>query len=225
MPWIKSGVNRFVPSAIWQPDPPLERTVAELGRDEVVLDLGAGGRQVDDRIVAVDFIAFPNTDVISDVHTLAFADASVDTVICTGTLEHVRDPARVMDEIARVLKPGGRVHLEVPFMQPYHADPVDYWRWTLPGLRLFATERGFEEERSGAHLGPASALNEILAAYARSFFRGRVVRKLAEIVMTVLFFWHKYLDRFLANRTLDMPSGVYFVGRKAGSRAKGATLG
>jgi hypothetical protein len=58
-------------------------------------------------------------------------------------------------------------------------------------------------------------LNEILAAYARSYFRGRVARKLAEIAVTLVVFLHKYADRFLAGRTLDMPSGVYFVGRKA----------
>ena len=215
MPWTKSGVNRFVPSPIWQPNPPLAQTVRDIARLDRVLDIGAGGRQIAEHVVAVDYFPFANTDVISDIHQLAFADSSVDAVVCTGTLEHVRDPGRALDEIFRVLKPGGLVHLEVPFMQPYHADPVDYWRWTLPGLRLFATERGFVEERSGSHLGPASALNEILAAYARSFFRGRVVRKLAEIAVTLVVFLHKYLDRFLAGRTMDMSSGVYFVGRKA----------
>lgn len=215
MPWTKHGVNRFVPSPIWQPDPPLARTVRTLAASDLVLDIGAGGRRVVPGVVAVDYFAVPGTDVMSDIHALAFADESVDAVICTGTLEHVRDPLRALEEIARVLKPDGLVHIEVPFMQPYHADPVDYWRWTLPGLRLFATERGFVEETSGSHLGPASALNEILAAYARSFFRGRVARKVAELAVTLLVFWHKYLDRFLTGRTIDMPSAVYFVGRKA----------
>lgn len=214
MPWVKSGINRLVPSPIWQADPPLTRTVAELGDDEVVLDLGAGGRLIRPGIVTVDFIPFPNTEVVCDVHSLAFADASVDSVICTGTLEHVRDPGKAMSEIHRVLKPGGLVHVEVPFMQPYHADPVDYWRWTEDGLRVFSTGHGFTELRSGAHLGPASAMNEIVVAYGRSFFRGRVVRKVVEIALTWLVFLHKYLDKVLLNRTKDMPSAVYFVGRK-----------
>lgn len=220
MPWVKSGINRLVPSPIWQADPPLARTVDDLPDGGVVLDLGAGGRQIKAGIVAVDFIPFPNTDVVCDIHALAFEDASVDSVICTGTLEHVRDPGRVMDEIHRVLKPNGLVHVEVPFMQPYHADPVDYWRWTEDGLRLFATERGFDEVRAGAHLGPASAMNEIVVAYGRGFFRGRVARKLVEIALTCLVFLHKYLDKVLLNRTKDMPSGVYFVGRKAGDRRR-----
>lgn len=214
MPWIKRGVNRLVPSPIWQPRPPLAATLAELRPADVVLDLGAGGRTVALGVIAVDFVPFPNTDVVCDVHHLAFRSGTADAVVCTGTLEHVRDPGAVMDEIRRVLKVGGIAHVEVPFMQPYHPDPVDYWRWTIEGLRVFATQHGFEEVRSGMHLGPASALNEILIAYVRGYFRGRVTRKLAEILVTWIVFLHKYMDRYLAGRTPDLPSGVYLVARK-----------
>jgi SAM-dependent methyltransferase len=214
MPWLKSGVNRFVPSPIWQPDPPLARTVAGVDDAAAVVDLGAGGRRIAPHIVPVDFIPFPNTGVVADVHALPFADESVDAVICTGTLEHVADPAQVLRETHRVLKTGGLVHLEVPFVQPYHPDPVDYWRWTLEGLKLFARGHGFAEVRSGSHLGPASALNAILVAYARSYFRNRVLKKGAEIAVTFFVFLHKYLDRFLLRRPVEMPSAVYFVGRK-----------
>lgn len=39
---------------------------------------------------------------------IPFADASFDTVVCTYTLCSVEDPARVLSEMRRVLRPGGK---------------------------------------------------------------------------------------------------------------------
>ena len=50
--------------------------------------------------------------------TLPFPDASVDRVIASEVLEHIPDDARAMAEIARVLKPGGRVAVTVPRFGP-----------------------------------------------------------------------------------------------------------
>ncbi|HRJ12033.1 MAG TPA: methyltransferase domain-containing protein [Alphaproteobacteria bacterium] len=45
---------------------------------------------------------------------LPLPDASVDLIVCHTVLEHVRDPEKVVSEMHRVLRPGGRVHLELP---------------------------------------------------------------------------------------------------------------
>ncbi len=119
-----------------------------------------------------------------------------------------------MMEIKRVLKKRGIAHIEVPFMQPYHAAPVDYWRWTLPGLKLFLKRNGFEEIRSGSHLGPASALNALIIAWFQSWFSNKYIRKLFDLILSWFLFPFKYLDVFLIKKNSDMPSGVYFVGRK-----------
>ena len=214
MPWLKHGINRFIPSVIWQPRPQVPVTLQELPADGIILDVGAGGRQIAPQVIGVDFIPYENTGVLSDVHHLAFADESVDAVFCTGTLEHVENPLQAMKGIFRVLKPGGIVHLEVPFMQPYHPDPEDYWRWTLDGLRLFARRHGFAEVRSGVHLGPTSAMNALVIAYWQSWFRSRYIRKGIDLVLSWVLWPFKYLDAFLLNRNVDIPSGVFLVGRK-----------
>lgn len=46
-----------------------------------------------------------------DALDLAFDDDSFDLVVCRHLLQAVPDPARVLSEIRRVLRPGGRVHL------------------------------------------------------------------------------------------------------------------
>ncbi len=77
-------------------------------------------------------------DFVEDIHRLSFADASVDGLFCLAVLEHVYDPKRACEEITRVLKPGGRGLVYVPFLYRYHAqttqDYRDYFRYSKDGI-------------------------------------------------------------------------------------------
>ena len=84
--------------------------------------------------------------VFGDGSRLPFLDGSLDTVLCTEVLEHVPQPGRLVDEMARVVRPGGRVLLTVPFIQPLHELPSDYFRFTPSSLRGFAAAAGLEVE-------------------------------------------------------------------------------
>jgi SAM-dependent methyltransferase len=75
-------------------------------------------------------------DRIEDVHDLSFADESVGTVVSLETLEHVADPLRAVQEMHRVLKPGGLLAISSLMFFPIHAHPWDYWRFTPEGFEL-----------------------------------------------------------------------------------------
>jgi SAM-dependent methyltransferase len=60
----------------------------------------------------------------------------VDRVLCLVVLEHTRRPRQVIEEFVRVLKPGGCLHLVVPFLWEEHQAPHDYFRVTRHGVRL-----------------------------------------------------------------------------------------
>jgi len=216
MPWIKQGPGRFTPAPTWQPFPPLPETIRRLPRGALMVDVGAGGRRLTPETLTVDRSPFPGTRICSDAHQLALRDASVDCVVSTGTFEHIAEPARALAEFRRVLRPGGLIHIEAPFIFPYHPDPEDHTRWTLDGLRALCARAGFEEVRAGVHFGPASAVNVVLVSYARSWFSGRRSRRLAEMVASWLLLPHRYLDFFLVRRVSarDLAAGVYFVGRR-----------
>lgn len=78
---------------------------------------------------------YPEHDLLS----LRFADKSFDFVVCDMVLEHVEgDPQQAMDEILRVLRPGGIVVLTTVFIYQLHAAPGDYWRFSPDALRLLA---------------------------------------------------------------------------------------
>ena len=120
-----------------------------------VLDVGCGRRPyeawLDKRpdgvreYIGLDVAPGPGVDiVVGPDDKWPLADASIDGVLLTQVLEHVADRRLLVEEISRVLRPGGTLLLTVPFIFPLHGLPHDYARFTPRGVsELFA--RDFEE--------------------------------------------------------------------------------
>ncbi len=221
MPWGKTNYQRFFPSLTWQVEPQIPRVLAECGEGARIVDLGAGGRKISPRTVCVDFLPLSNTDLVADVQRLPLRDDSVDAVVATGLFEHVEDERALIAEIHRVLRPGGTAHVEMPFLQQYHDDPIDCRRMTVPGLALVMEREGFETVRRGVHIGPTVTLVTLGAYYVALLFEGRnVVCKAlstgAFLVASVLAWPLKFLDRFLVGKPSAhrLAFGIYYTGRK-----------
>ena len=71
-------------------------------------------------------------------------DDSVDCVLLTEVMEHIFRPAVALNEINRVLKPGGYVIASVPFAMREHEQPYDFYRYTSFAIRNLAADAGFE---------------------------------------------------------------------------------
>lgn len=127
----------------------------------VLLDLGAGNQPfrawyspLADRVIAVDIAPAPGLDALSTASKMPFRDATFDTVLCTEVLEHVEDAEGAVGEIARVLRPGGRLLMTVPFLYPTHEAPYDFWRTTHHGLRSVLERHGLVVDDISAQGGP-----------------------------------------------------------------------
>jgi SAM-dependent methyltransferase len=215
MGWGLPGILRLLPSPTVVPIDHIQRTLNELGPTARILDVGAGGRRITTDVVTVDAFAVPGVDIVGDIHQLPIKDNEFDGVFCTGTLEHVKDPWQAVREIRRVLKPGGIVHIDVPFMQGFHADPNDYWRFTKEGRRLLC--RDFEELECGVHIGPTCGMVWVIREWADSLTSNRYLSNLLLVIVAVLTAPLKYLD-YLAihsSRSHRVASAVFFRGRKA----------
>lgn len=116
-----------------------------------VLDVGGGRkakylhllpRGLDLSSVNIDTAIEP-THLVQPGDPLPFADGTFETIICFNTLEHIYDPVAVLAEMFRVLRPGGQVHVTVPFMFRIHGHPDDYLRATPSWWRETFVQTGF----------------------------------------------------------------------------------
>jgi len=162
-------------------------------------------------LIAFDIYRSEVTQFIADAHQIPLEDASIDAVWIQAVLEHVLDPWRVVAEIARVLKPGGVVYAETPFMQQVHEGPYDFTRFTESGHRwLF---RRFNCVESGVALGPGDQLLWAIEHAVRGIFRSVN----AGIAAKLLLFWLRYVDKVIPTPyASDAASAVYFFGTKSG---------
>ncbi len=85
--------------------------------------------------VGCDLRAGPGVDQVLDLHRIALADGTAGTVLLLDTLEHVEFFWLAVEEVRRILKPGGLLVLSSVMDFPIHDYPADYWRFTPEGFR------------------------------------------------------------------------------------------
>lgn len=200
--------------------------LSRFGSDATILNIGSGNQNYGDNVINIDISKGKYVHVLADAHSLPFISSCFDCVILIAVLEHLAEPWKARDEVIRVLRTKGFVYVEAPFMQPYHAVPRDYFRYTILGCRsLF---RQLKENDAGVLDGPASAVGWILTEFGgvmvdraghfeevhyRYASKRFMIGKLFMRFMTGLI---KYLDIILLRKehSYVIAAGVYYLGQK-----------
>jgi SAM-dependent methyltransferase len=113
-----------------------------------------------------------DAEYLYDGTSFPFAGSSFDSLLCNQVLEHVFNPDEFLDEINRVLKPGGKLLLTVPFVWDEHEQPYDYARYSSFGLRALLEKHGFtilQHQKLGAD---ATTLFQLVNAYLFKITQG-----------------------------------------------------
>jgi len=198
--------------------------------DAVFLDLGAGLRnEVFLNCLYLEVYPSATTDIIAAAHgRYPIADSSIDGIGCFAVLEHVFDPWFVADEIHRMLKPGGKLYVDWPFLQPVHGYPSHFYNSTREGLRsLF--EAGFEIVTCDTQdwQDPAFTIHWILNATLsglpeaeRSRFRNMSVNELVSVAPTAPT-WRELMSKLEPYTTEQLACGNFLRARKSGPRKVG----
>ena len=65
-------------------------------------------------------------DIVSDITLIPMPDESYDVILCSEVLEHVPHPDIAIKEMARLLKPGGKLIVTAPFISFTHFSPFHF---------------------------------------------------------------------------------------------------
>jgi len=84
---------------------------------------------------------------VCDLKAIPVKDGRFDFIIFNQTLEHLPEPQAVLDELYRVLKPGGKILCTAPLFYEEHEQPYDFYRYTQFGWRVLVETAGFKIER------------------------------------------------------------------------------
>lgn len=128
----------------------MDALVSKYQTDKKTLEVGAFGSPSYSKFfknrLGIDIRPGRGVDLVASVYDLPFKNDEFEVVLCLGVLEHLEEPIKAISEIKRVLKPGGRIIVSVPFLMPIHDAPNDFWRFTKFGLKKLFSE-GWEIEK------------------------------------------------------------------------------
>lgn len=186
-----------------------------------LLDLGCGNAPlygvygpVVSQVCCVDWPQTPHCDSYIDVACdlnkgIPIKTETFDTVLLTDVLEHISQPDTLFMEIARVLRPAGKVILGVPFMYWLHEEPHDYLRYTEHKLRQLCVHNNL----SVLEVEPYGGFREIcLDLIAKNLRGGRKATLSKCLVQTIL--GAKFIKQLSKSTARQFPLGYCLVAHK-----------
>ncbi len=201
-------------------DPRFEELIVN-NPDKLFLDVGAGFRPAHyDNVVNLEIASYPTTDVLGVAESLPFNDNVFDFVHSNAVLEHVRNPFRAAEEMVRVAKPGAKLWISVPFLQPYHGYPNHYYNMTHSGLRnLFDSKCDIVEQSVPHYYHPIYALEWFVRQYTwrlseqdKEKFNSTKIGDIGNIVSNPSS--HGFIYNLPRDSQLELCSGSLLVGIK-----------
>lgn len=120
-----------------------------------MMDFGCGSKPYQslftsvDEYIGVDYAGEGHSheneqiDVFYDGKTIPFPENTFDSVLASEVLEHVFNLEEILKELHRVMKPGGKLLITIPFAWKEHEIPIDFGRYTSFGFRNLLERNGF----------------------------------------------------------------------------------
>ena len=197
----------------------LAMVLARLGPGEFGINLGSGGTKVHDSLINVDVTPCNGIDVVVVDSRLPFRDRSISIIVAQEVLEHIADFRATIDEVLRVLKPGGTFYCQTPFQIGFHPGPTDFWRFSRQGVEQCFSGAGWSVEKVEISVGYATGFYRILIEFV-AVTASLLSQKLyipAKAAAALVFYPLKLLDPLThySQERDRIPGGYLAIVRKA----------
>jgi len=142
-----------------------------------------------EKYIGVDMSKGDNVDTVLDF-TIPFEslDKALDnqrfgTIFSFSVMEHCENPFLMAENMMRLLKPGGKIVLSVPFAFKFHGYPSDYWRFTEEGVKKMFPQIDWEINNASVwHSNKKGDFKKIDADIGKIQFSGKYYRNNGEML-------------------------------------------
>ena len=192
----------------------LTELLNEVRSETIVLNIGSGNKRLHPNIKNLDIIAGENVDIVGSAEKIPLNEESVDLIITQEAFEHIQDPNLAIKECFRVMKPGGKIYFQVPFVIGYHPGPTDFLRFTKEGVYELVTKAGFKISEIGITVGGATGFYRIAVEFFAILSSGpfHFLYLPMKAVFALILYPIKFLDPwFKLSRQRDRIPGGYFA--------------
>lgn len=157
----------------------------------------------------------PHLDISQDLNLpIQLNNEIADTVILSDVLEHIEQPQLLLNEISRILKPNGKLLMNVPFLYWLHETPHDYHRYTNFALEKMLQKAGLKIELLEPYGGTPEVLTDMTAKLLVQ--KGRIGKMLANAIqqITSKFITTSFGKKISKKSAQNFPAGYVIIAQK-----------
>ena len=197
--WLLTGTNSD-----------LNKMLFDLGEGNLILDIGCATKwpchhiQKNNTYYGIDYYQTASEwyhtkpDIYCNALNLPFTDNFFDVVLLFDVLEHIENSDQLLSEINRVLKPGGKLLMQVPFIYPIHDKPRDFVRYSEFGFEQLATRNHFKIEYCKAVGQPMETAALISNLAASQTFAEWISRRSPLMLLVIFLPFYLLINNILA---------------------------
>lgn len=174
-----------------------------------ILNVGSSSVRYGENCINVDIQNKPNVDVICDIHNLPDSLGNFDVIICNAVLQYCSSPKTVAQQFFKVLRPGGYLFVDAPWVQPYCTDTPDKFRFSKDGLRTIFSD--FEIVETMPSIRPGTAFAMLGIQIANNLTPNKYINFILAKITTVLLY---PFCRIKTNREEQTAGAFYMICKK-----------